>query len=303
MIKFVEANDASVIGALKVGAFRGAIKDMSGASYHSLKKYYSSTDLKFMYGSSPQHFKAKYFDKTSEPDGPTPAMILGSLVHCLVLTPNEFDKEFVVEPGFNKRTNEGKAGYQEFLAKHEGKLIITDEMLAKANGMRSSVQANKKAMELLEPGLKEMAFFWECPFSNLGMRAKLDQASSKHFVELKTTTSAGPEAFAKRCNDLHYDLSLFHYQTALKQTLDLDDVPAYFLVVENEPPYVTQVYRAGGSCWQTGHAKWLDAVTKLEDGIKMGNWPGYFPAEMDFPELEMPPWAVNKLMKGDQDGV
>jgi len=46
---------------------------------------------------------------------PTASMQIGSLVHCLLLNPEDFDDLFIIMPKINKRTKEGKAEHQSLL--------------------------------------------------------------------------------------------------------------------------------------------------------------------------------------------
>lgn len=301
-MKFVEAGDSLFTSAVGVGAFRGAVKNLDNDMYHSLKGYWSSSHLKAIHAKSPAHFKESFFGN-SEPKKQTDAMALGSLVHGHLLEPHNFGKHFVKDPGLNKRTNEGKAAWQEFLAANNGKTIITDEMLFKAQCMRESAFSNPDVRKLLEPGVKEASYFWNCANTGLNLKAKLDQSAREHFVELKTTTDASPEAFARHAFNLNYDLSLYHYREGLRVIKDVEP-PAYFIVIETEAPYVTQVYKVGEGFWLTGREKWLSAMNKLEAGIKRNEWPGYFPIEMGPQELNPPPWAINKtLPQGDFNGI
>lgn len=306
MVRFVEAGDPAIPGALSVGAFKGAITNLANDAYHSKKAYWSSSDLKFITDSSPAHFHHEYFRKdekgntirkereskwSNEKD-------LGSLTHCLILEPQNFEKDFFLMPDLNTRTNEGKARREELLTNNPGKLPITDEMLIHANGMRSSVQANDEVMKLLEPGRKEASYFWTCKYSNLNFKAKLDQSSSIHFCELKTSYTAHPDHFPRIAYNLNYDLSLYHYREALRNVMGIE-VPAYMIVVEPEPPYVCQPYKVGDGMWNTGHEKWLDAIVKLGTGMQLGKWPAYVPSIMGIPEINPPPWAIHKLMKDE----
>ncbi len=320
MTKFIEATDTGFTSGAKVGAFKGVVQNLGNVEYHSLDQYWSSTDLKYMYANSPQHFYDKYFELTDEhpwkagqidsvkietrkakdQKRPSSDMILGSLVHCLILAPDDFQKEFFIMPDLNLRTNDGKAYKEKLITENPGKLWITDEDLAQGYRMKSSLMANPRAKELLEPGTKELAVFWTCPFSNLNFKAKLDQFSQAHFCELKTTSEAGLDAFSKHVDNMNYDLSLVHYQAGIKQALGIAP-PAFFLVVEREFPHVSQVYPVGQGFWETGHAKWMDAVTKLEAGLRQKQWPGYFKPG-DEPEIQPPPWALKKL-QGENIGI
>lgn len=302
MVRFVEAGDPALPGALSVGAFKGAITGLKNDDYHSLKAYWSSSDLKFIAGSSPQHFYHEYFKmdekgqvvRREKESKWSNEKALGSLTHCLILEPQEFEKEFFLMPDLNLRTNEGKARREELLVNNPGKIAITDEMLIHANGMRSSVQANDEVMKLLEVGRKEASYFWNCKYSSLNFKAKLDHSSSKHFCELKTSYTANPDHFPRIAYNLNYDLSLYHYREALRNVMGLE-VPAYMIVVEPTPPYVCQPYLVGDGMWTTGKDKWLSSITTLATGLRSGEWRGYTPKVLGIPEINPPPWAVNKL--------
>jgi exodeoxyribonuclease VIII len=291
MSKFIDATDVAFTSGAKVGAFKGAVKNLKNQTYHGLKAYWSSTQLKYLHSKSGAHFEDKYIGH-GEPTKATAAMIMGSLVHCMVLTPDEFSDEFFVMPDMNFRTKEGKAHKEELLANNPGKYAVTDEQIAMAERMRASVYDNPKAKELLEPMKKEYAFFWTCPFSQLNFKAKIDGAGATHFIELKTTIDAGPEAFKRHAYNMNYDLSVIHYRQGLANVMGVEP-KCYFIVVESKPPHVCQVYEVGDTLLETGHEKWLDAVQKLERGMKEKYWPGYSPVE-DVPLLEAPPWALKK---------
>lgn len=299
--KFVDASDKSIWGALKQGIFTGAVLNMRNSDYHALDKYASSTRLKHIYATSPAHYKAKYLDNP-QPSKQTEAMTLGSLVHCLVLTPHEYASEFFILPEINMRTNDGKAEYAALVAANAGKIAIDEELLEKARAMTKSVLSHPKS-KLLDVGRKEAAFFWQCPFSGLRFKAKLDQSSSGHFIELKTTRNASPDDFARDAFNMNYDLSLVHYRQALKLVMGVEP-PAWIAAVESETPHICEFYPVGASMWETGHAKWLDAITKLERAMKTGIWPSYVPEIIEPPPMESPAWAIKKLLpEGINNGI
>lgn len=293
ILNFIDASDPAFRAAAQAGTFKGAVKNLLNSDYHALKKYWSSSQLKFMYETSPRHFHAEYVRPQAATDQ-SKAKAIGSLVHTLTLEPDHFVKEFFIMPSLNLRTNEGKARKEELLALHAGKTPVTDDDLVTANLMRASLEFNSQIKELLSSGIKEGAFFWSCPFSGLMMRAKLDQISETHFTELKTTRMIGAEEFSKQAYNLHYDLSLFHYREGARQVLDLE-VPARFAVVENDWPHVSQAYKVPDWLFETGRDKWLTAVGRLEQALKTDKWIGYYPDDAaEIPELPVIPWAVKK---------
>lgn len=267
--------------------------DLTNDEYHSCSKYWSSTALKVMASTSPAHFKARYIDRSVLEKEPTDKMILGSLVHCLILTPERFEFEFFVSPDVDRRTKEGKARWQEAVSANVGKTAVSEEMMISANRMKESCLSNRQAFSLLEGLHREISFFWTCPLSGLNLRARADGASSKHFVELKTTSDASPEFFSRHLHNMNYDLSLIHYQEGIRHTMNVAP-PPYFIVIEDHEPYVCQVYKAGDSVLELGHEKWVDAVTKIENGIKHDRWPGYSDQAQEILVIEEPRWAMPK---------
>ena len=83
---------------------------------------------------SPRHY-VNYLTRERKQ---TEAMLFGAICHKLILEPQDFEKEYIIEPEFNKRTNQGKDDYAAFIAK------ITEQNLT---AIPASTYA--KAMELL----------------------------------------------------------------------------------------------------------------------------------------------------------
>ena len=85
----------------------------------------SSTDIKRM-AQSMAHFK--YFQDNPE-DNDTQALQFGRAYHKYCLEPYDFSNEFVVAPNIDRRTKSGKEEYANFLAKADGKEVISQETM------------------------------------------------------------------------------------------------------------------------------------------------------------------------------
>lgn len=292
---YLVASDAEFLSAVEDGTFRGGVLNLSNVKYHSLKKYWSSTALKYLKSTSPEHFFAKYI-LDSEPVKQTQAMLLGSLVHSLILTPDEFDKEYFVMPDLDLRTKIDKERKAQLVSANPGKIPVEQEMYDKARAMFDSASKNPQITELIGPAQKELSYFWECPFSGLNFRAKIDALGPMGMVELKTAQDASLEGFQRQVFNMNYDLSLVHYQKGIHAYRGFGGlIPAYFVVIESEAPYVTQVYKASDVLMELGHDKWLEAVSKLETGVKQKEWPGYY-AKDEVIEIFPPAWAMPKAL-------
>lgn len=289
----------------RAGTFRGAVKNLLNHEYHALTKYYSSTHLKYIFVNSPKHFKGKYLDGKDLPDvEPKKHMKLGSLVHSQLLSSEKFLKEFLLLPELNLRTKADREEKERLLSLHKGKDLVTKDEVNTSLLMAESIAKNTQTMPLLNEGIYEGAIFWECPFSGLKFKAKIDHhKNSEYMCEIKSANDVSEKAFSKQMDDLNYDLSLVHYSMGYKTVFDKDFDKIYFICVESEPPYVSQVYPVGKYVMLLGHEKWLEAVNKLSDCLKTNSWPGYFSEETEAPEIQPPAWKVNEYMKRNNNGI
>lgn len=288
--------DTYAIGELLSGKFRGTIYDMPSARYHSATAFVSSSDLKFLAKSSPYHYyvmKETGIGRVKQSDD----MILGSLVHSLLLTPDYFNDEFVLLPTLDRRTKVGREAYQ-LACDEAGDRIVTDtETYDMAREMVDSIKKNNHAMELLSECQKEVSYFWKCPFSGLSFRARVDACTSRYLVELKSSRLGSPSAFERQAYNMFYDLSMSHYIEGMRAQGDDSPRKGYFIVVENVAPYVCQVYEADESFMELGHSRWIDAVTRLETCKATGKWHGY--SNNEVMTLSAPKWAQSSVVLND----
>jgi len=275
--------------------------NLSNRDYHAMSSHWSSTALKYLHQTSPLHFKAKYIDKVLEQKPASDEMILGSLVHALVLTPDVIEKEFVFMPECDLRTKEGKAIRDNIIGVANGRTIVDDDIRERANAIAESVVSNKQANQMLYESEREVSYFWTCPFTGLSLRSRVDAINPMYLVELKTGRDMSPSQFQRSAYNMNYDLSAAHYMEGLRQN-NSERKAMCFITVETVAPYVVQCYEVSPEFLSVGHAKWLDAITKLEAGITKGHWPGFYDPEVEpFPLLTPPVWAMKNVDKPVED--
>jgi exodeoxyribonuclease VIII len=297
----IAVDGAGVELALRTGEFRGVIANLPNKVYHAISNYYSSTSLKYLFGHSPMHYRAKYIDKIL-PSARSAAMLLGSVVHSLVLTPDEYDSEFYVMPDVDGRTKEGKERKAQALLDCGGRDLISEYDHVTAAQICESVRSHTLSDRLLGGATVELSYFWQCPLTGLLMRSKIDGINGGDLIELKTTTDVSPSGFSRQAYNMHYDLSMAHYMEGIRVLTD-ERVKGYFIAVETEAPYVVQTYEASEDFIDGGHAKWLSAIQALERSLSSGVWPGYQDERIDEGHLMlMPPaWTVKKEIS--EDGI
>ena len=254
--------------------------------YHNKDHGHSSSDLKSILKNGPEKFKYFYDQPSKEP---TDAMKVGSVLHCGLLRPEEFDQEIIQLPDLNLRTNAGKAEKEEFYMDNLDKLIVTQKQLDLGMGMVESCKRNDDIMELLSGSVCERSMYAE--ILGTPLRTRPDSYKNHVLLELKSTRDASPTEFAKQIANLHYHVSLVHYAQCMEQCapeeLEFAQIEYRFLVVENTEPFVTAVYRPTERMVHVGFELWKEAFALLQSCLENDTWPGHEETEID-----LPGWAV-----------
>ena len=157
---------------------------MTNAEYHARAEI-SKSDLDLL-AKSPYLLKIKKDGKYQSEA--TLSQILGSAVHKLVLERNDFINEFAIEPNIDKRTKDGKAEYNEFLAKNSHKTIIKADDFEKADLIAKSVLEMQGTANFLKDGKAEQSYFSEIDGVKVKCRPDFYNENLGLIIDLKTTS-------------------------------------------------------------------------------------------------------------------
>ena len=129
----------------------GIFKNIPNEDYHAGPGI-SSSQLKQLL-KSPAHFKYAMDNKSD----PTPAMLLGSLVHTMVQEPAKINDEyFFVDVG-----SRAAKVYKQAVEDHPDHVVMLESDREKASAMAMSAFSNPDICELLDGAKIEHSIFWE----------------------------------------------------------------------------------------------------------------------------------------------
>ena len=277
----------------------GWYKGLSNEDYHGSAGW-SSSQIKTLLEKTPAHL----LYGMSHPSEPTANMALGTAVHTLVLEPETFNSEFIVAPKIDKRTKAGKALAAEFEAAAEGKTVITEDVLEKAQCMARSVLEHPFASALLADAVTESSVYWwyrtmdpddDTNFSTM-LKVRPDALCRGHsvIIDLKTTNDASWTGFQKSIQNFGYHVSAAMYLEGVNQCKPLLQEMGHFaytkflfVCVENVEPYLTSIYELDQQYLDLGKALYRRGLHALKYGMD-NDWPG-FPEEVRV--IEPPSWA------------
>lgn len=216
----------------------GLIPDMPNCEYHDQTDWWSSTQLKSWL---PERYKT---------GGSTDALTFGTLVHEVVLEPDNLDHYEVVDAheiaGANPKTGKPydnptmTARYKAHVAEvqQSGKVLVSREDWERAHAMRDAIADHETAAGLIfgTDGRNEESAFW-VDGTGVQHKARFDRRIPGALVDLKTTSAKpGADSLTRACIDYGYDLSAAHY-LEVAAGLGLDAGVFAHVWVAKEAPY------------------------------------------------------------------
>lgn len=235
--------------------------NMSNKDYH-LRSEISNSDI----GKIMQSPALLQFSKLNK-KRPTPAMVLGSLFHTLVLQPHLLNEEYVLE--FQEqlmsefKTEDGKTdkpawenykfSRDNFVNTIGDKTIISVDMLAQANAMKQSLMSNNTACALLKNSIIESSAFWVDEDTGIPCRCRPDIAwPSNILCDLKTTDDASYNEFRRTIVTWNYDVQASHYLKGYSKASGVEYKTFVFIVMEKKAPYGVAIYAVNDAVVEAG---------------------------------------------------
>jgi exodeoxyribonuclease VIII len=242
---------------------------------------------------SPLHFK----ESQNNPVEKTDALIFGSLLHCLVLEPENFNRDFAIEPIVNKRTNEGKEILVQFYLENAEKTIVNEEQLKLANILKDKIMEHEIARKLLiGKGETEVSLFWEDEETGIKCKGRPDKLFKKIIVDLKTSRSAKPEEFMKHAYEFNYHKQAYWYSWGYEQCFKEEPKGFVFIAVEKEKPYAVAVYEVTELFKEIGKIEARQNLLTYKDCADKGKWWGYDGEKPIIHDLDPPDWVLKKYL-------
>lgn len=253
----------------------------------TLTDYFDPARSHYINGSALTAFDRRPADAKAMLDGaapiePSDAMQLGSLVHCLLLEPDTYERRYIAYDGrFDARSKD----YQAVQAEAEGREIVKLATVAKATEMVTSCLRIPAITGLLAMAAKEVPVYTR--MEGLPVKCKPDiwHPAMGWLVNLKTTSgSLEPLAFAGHCLEYNYLRDAAWY-AAVMRAAGMEVRVNAILAVQSVAPYEAQLFTlsdihievgtSGGQLYGREVRGWQRLFAGIQECISTGIWPGY----------------------------
>lgn len=228
---------------------------------------------------SPAACWRKYLDPQRPSEEQTAALRLGTLVHCVALTPEQFAQTFLVA-NYERRSIAGKARYAQW--SETGLTLIKPAELEQALAIVAALHAKPAVRKLLQRSKKERTIIQPRGRGLLPLKARLDlhDETRRQVVELKTTWNlAAAQATMER---YRYPLSAAFYRELVRGQ------SVVFVFVQTREPFDVAVIPMECQQLQAGQEQWRTALARFDECWRRNDWPEAEPAALDDDPLMMP---------------
>jgi len=231
------------------------------------------------------------------PEEPTPALVFGAAVHKILLESESFGSEFAISPEVDRRTKDGKAAYNTFLAASTGKSILT------APDYEKAVEMTRRALETpfvkkLLSGEHEKAYYWTDELTGESCKCRVDCLTyvddKPVIVDYKTTSDASTDAFMRSAINYGYDFQAAMYSEGVKKATGQKPI-FVFIAQEKIAPYAVNILQADDIMVKRGHDLFRELIGIYHECKQTDNWYGYLGAYNMINTLALPAWLAKDV--------
>jgi hypothetical protein len=253
---------------------------------------------------SPAHYYARHLAKDREPRKATRPMKLGTDIHCAILEPDRFGKEYVVIPKDapqrpTKAMLEAKKPSEDSVARiiwwHEFDACSTGKTQINFDDHETCINMQKICKKhpafktlLAKGGQSEITMVWEDDETGLQCKARLDWLPlADYLLDLKSVESAHAEDFGKKAYDYEWHVQAAFYADGFR-TLTDENRAFVFAAIEKVPPLEPAFFFATDDDLARGRRVYRPLLKQIAECKRKKKWPGY-PTEIQ--PLIAPPWV------------
>lgn len=269
------------------GSLHGRFENVPDCVYHHPElEAIGSTTIKDFSGSL-AHLEATQSAEWSNQKKYT--ILRGSVFHCLLLEPQNFDRSYSVEPEQpvfgDLRKKENKAAKATWMAEtcHKfeqelnGREAVPEKMMIEVRQMLAHCEMNENLKGILNSSSKEVTYFVKCKLTGLIKKCKADiLALRKHdqnfdlLTDVKTCEDARDKPFGKHFVNMLYDVQMAYYSDIIKEVEGLSDLKVSILPVEYKEPFQHSLFPVDDSIIEVGREIYKHRIRKIAELRKSG---------------------------------
>lgn len=248
--------------------------DIASDDYHTSPGVSNSSTKVFR--EDPQLYHYRYVLRNYDQERKD-AFDFGSAVHDVCLLQDESRIVRIPESVLSKSGSKAGAAWKDFEAENAGKLLIKSDDYQAIQDCADAVRSHPVAGKLLDTnGPAEQMFWTEDRDLGLRLKCKPDKlvvmpSGQVIIVDLKTTESVNPGAFARSIVAYEYDCQRYFYERVLK-ACGLEIGGFVFVAVRKTPPYSVACYSISDDDMTTAMDIVEQCLVRMAECYATGDW-------------------------------
>jgi len=255
--------------------------------YDSIKDHLNFSGAKKLLV-SPAHYQ----NYLTQPREETKALKVGSLTHAKVLQPQIVDQEFCVSPDIDKRTKDGKAAFESFLATAGTKTVVSQDEWQLTEDVAKTMN---QIVSRLGVTFLKTEFMFTTELGGVKVKVAIDALGDDDYLyDLKTTEAADSRSFLRSVLNYKYALQQYFYRSAYESAFGSRLKGFRFIAVEKEPPFAGAVYELGAEVMTSASFDFEKAIKLYKSCTELGAWPSY-PEDVQVIDINAKPSASTPI--------
>lgn len=264
----------------------GLTEILSERIYHAPQLGVASKSALDQLDKSPAHYRAWL---AGECEQHSPALAFGSALHCRVLEPSRYARDYAIRPDFGDgRTKVAKEAKTAWDAATVGKSIVSSGDAETIARIAASIEAHPVASRLFHGGIAESTIAWMDADSGVDCKGRVDYYRGGVIIDLKTTLDASPAGFAKSIAGYRYHVQAAMYLQGM-QACGEKPKGFVFVAVEKSAPYAVGVYELRPEDIEKGDLAVARGLATMAQCLRSGMWPAY---SEHIELIQLPAWAA-----------
>lgn len=200
----------------------------------------------------------------------TEATLLGTLVHCFLLTPELVESQFVCKPeGMSFSTRDGK----EWRDRQRAQIVPFEAYMTAQNIARAVVEKRIAGESIEKSEAREVTLLWDCPGSREACKGRPDWITGHWVYDLKVSRHADGGPLGLRAYFSGWMHQLAHYRTGA-QAVGMDVRGGRLVVVAPKPPHMVYALEVKTDCLDLLELENLATLKAMRECRLADSWPG-----------------------------
>lgn len=267
----------------------GTYDDISNDDYHSGPGISNSGLGDIL--QSPFHYWSRHLDPSRPERPPTQPQEDGTVAHCAILEPDEFQHRYVVGPDANRNSRKWK----DFCEIHDDKVVIKPDQYTRAMRQRDAVWRIPEVAKALSKGRAEVSAYWNDPNTGVLCRCRPDFVHEADagdiLIDVKTYTDARPVEFERQCARMNYHRQDAFYSDGWAEATGRVVLGFIFVSVEMPWPFSAAAATLDDASRKAGYDQYRRALDEYARCLRADQWPGY-PDSIQL--MRLPPWKLEE---------